>query len=80
MLWKKEYEKYYGYIVLTGGFEMGVTDFAVYGKYKFGKEEQYTHFRLVIEAFSEKDAMDKARRISDKVIWTSVSKHKSDDE
>lgn len=59
---------------------MGVSDFDVYGKYKFGKEEQYTHFRLVIEAFSKRDAMDKARRISDKVIWTSVSKHKSDDE
>lgn len=54
---------------------MGVSDFDVYGKYKFGKEEQYTHFSLVIEAFSERDAMDKARRISDKVNWTSVSKH-----
>lgn len=59
---------------------MGVTDFDVYGKYKFGKEEQNTHFCLVIEALSENDAMDKARKISDKVIWTSVSEHNSDDE
>lgn len=59
---------------------MGVLDFDVYGKYKFGKEEQYTHFRLVIEAFSERDAMNKARRISDKVTWTYVSEHNSDDE
>lgn len=54
---------------------MGVTDFDVYGKYKFGKEEQNTHFRLTIEA-----CMDKAKMIADKVTWTSVSKHISKDE
>lgn len=59
---------------------MGVQEFDVYGKYKFGKEEQFTHFCLVIEAFSESDAMDKARMISAKVIWISVSEHNSDDE
>lgn len=52
-----------------GGIKMGVSDFDVYGKYKFDKEEQYTHFCLVIEAFSEIDALDKARRISDKVTY-----------
>lgn len=62
----------------NGGIEMGVSDFDVYGRYKFGEEEQFTHLCLVIEAYSERDAMDKARRISDKVTWTSVSEHNSD--
>lgn len=79
MLWKKRHEGYHGYFILIGGIEMGVSYFDVYGKYKFGKEGQNTHFRLTIEACSESNAMDKARMIADKVTWTSVSKHDSED-
>lgn len=78
MLWKTRYEKYHGYIILIGEIKMGVTDFDVYGKYKFGKEGQNTYFWLTVEACSESNAMDKARMIADKVTWTSVSKNDSE--
>lgn len=58
---------------------MGVQDFDVFGKYRFGSEEQFTHFCLVIEALTENDALVKAKKIAGNVIWTNVSKHNSDD-
>ncbi|WP_455618855.1 hypothetical protein [Eisenbergiella sp.] len=58
---------------------MGVSDFDVYGKYKFGKEEQFTHFCLVIEAFSTSDAMEKAKVIAKDVNWSHASEHKCEE-
>lgn len=49
---------------------MGVKDYKVFGRVRFGKEEQFTHLFLIIEAFSESDALDKAKKISDKVYWS----------
>lgn len=49
---------------------MGIKDYEVFGRVRFGKEEQFTHLRLIIEAFSENDASEKARKISDKVYWS----------
>lgn len=58
---------------------METIDFDVYGRYKFATEEQCTHICLVGEVYSERDAMNKARIISNKVTWTSAFKHNSDD-
>lgn len=58
---------------------MDIIDFDVYGKYKFETEEQCSHFCLVLEAYSEREAMNKARIISDKVTWISASKHSQED-
>lgn len=54
---------------------MGVKEYDVFGKVKFGKEEQYTHLCLVIEAFSNKDAMEKAKMISGDVYWLYCEEH-----
>lgn len=58
---------------------MGVLDFDVYGKYKFGKEEQFTHLCLVIEAVSKSDALAKAKIIASNVIWSHASEHVFDE-
>lgn len=54
---------------------MGVKEYDVFGKIKFGKEEQYTHLCLAIEAFSDKDAMKKAKMISGDVYWLYCKEH-----
>lgn len=58
---------------------MGGSEFDVYGKYKFGKEEQFTHYCLVIEAASKSDALDKAKKISSHVRWSYASAHICDE-
>lgn len=58
---------------------MEKVDYDVYGKFRYKTEEQCTHLCIVIEAYSEDDAMNKARVISDKVIWISASKHSQED-
>lgn len=54
---------------------MGVKEYDVFGKIKFGKEEQFTHLCLVIEAFSDRDALEKAKRISGDVYWSYCKEH-----
>lgn len=58
---------------------MGVKDYEVFGRVRFGKEEQFTHLRLIIEAFSESDALEKVKKISDKVYWSYCKEYICDD-
>lgn len=58
---------------------MGITEFDVYGKMKFEKEEQFTHLCLVIEASSVSEALSKAKKISNVIKWTHASEHVFED-
>lgn len=42
---------------------MGVKEYEVFGRIRFGKEEQFTHLCLIIEAYSSDDAKEKAEKI-----------------
>lgn len=58
---------------------MGVKEYDVFGRVRFGKEEQFTHLCLVIEAFSVSDALGKAKKISDSVYWSYCKEHTYND-
>ena len=58
---------------------MGVKEYDVFGRIRFGKEEQFTHVRLTIEAFSNEDALEKAKKIYGDVWWSYCKEHACED-
>lgn len=58
---------------------MGVKEYEVFGRIRFGKEEQFTHLCLIIEAFSSDDAKEKAEKISSNVYWSYCKEHICED-
>ena len=51
---------------------MGVKEYEVFGRIRFGKEEQFTHLCLIIEAYSSDDAKEKAEKISSNVYLSLI--------
>lgn len=49
---------------------MDVKEYDILGRIRFEKEEQFTHLCLTIEAFSNQDALEKAKKISGDVWWS----------
>lgn len=49
---------------------MELKEYKVFGRIRFGKEEQSTHLCLIIEACSSDDAREKAKKISPDVYWS----------
>lgn len=58
---------------------MEVKEYEVFGRIRFGKEEQFTHLCLVIEAHSSDDAKEKAKKISGNVYWLYCKERVCDD-
>ena len=58
---------------------MGVKEYEVFGRIRFGKEEQFTHLCLIIEAYSSDDAKEKAETISSNVYSSHCMEHVCDD-
>ena len=54
---------------------MGVKEYEVFGRIRFGKEEQFTHLCLIIEAYSSDDATETAKKISSTVYWSHCMEH-----
>ena len=58
---------------------MEVKEYEIFGKVRFGKEEQFTHLCMIIEATSTSDALEKAKIISSRVYWSYCKEHVCDD-